>query len=461
MSHRLPAAAVLVTAGLLAAGAARAQNPLPRPTACPAKECQARLVLRSYPVAELVVPVAGTPADSGKKDKPGKPTATREEDLIKTIEKTVAPETWASHGGRATIEYFPLTMTLVVNQTPDVHEQVAELLEKLSREQNTEVALEVRLVSVPESFLERVGVDFNVRTDGTGAQCPVRMDTKVTRDPLKCLPEQGAFLTDKQLFQFMEAIQGDQRSRVMSSPKIVALDGQTAYVDCTDKQSFVTAIEAVQRDGRPVVTPKSEEVVTGFRMSACPRISADRRSVLLSLDINQTDLASPAVPLFPITVQAADDQGKPVQLTQFLQQPKVNTIRIEKKLTIPDGGTVLLGGLKKVVEVRNEYGPPVLTKVPYVSRLFKNVECGQESQRVYVLVTPRIIVNEPQGGAEESEPRPPTSAVAPPDRPTKALAELLKAYDEACAAGQTKQAAKFAQAALILDPTCFARPRQW
>jgi hypothetical protein len=39
----------------------------------------------------------------------------------------------------------------------------------------------------------------------------------------------------------------------------------------------------------------------------------------------------------------------------------------------------------------------------------------------------------------------------------RALAELLRAYDEACAAGRTQEAARLAQAALVLDPTCFAR----
>ncbi len=465
MSVRLSPSIALLAAALLAAPAARAQDASP----CPAASPQPKLVLVPYQVAELVVPIPGMDAAPGKKGNSEKAAPTREADLIKTIQETVAPKSWAARGGRGTIDYFPLTMTLVINQTPGVQEQIADLLAKLRREQDTQVALEVRLLSVPEGFLERVGADFNVRGEATGEPSPAKADAKATRDSLKALPDKGTFLTDVQLFQFMEAVQGDQRASVLHAPKITALSGQMAVVDCTDKQSFVTGIEAVQRDGRPVVTPKTEELVTGFRMTACPKISADRRFVLLSLEINQTDLASPAVPLFPITVQAADEQGKPVQLTQFLQQPKVNTIRIEKKLTIPDGGTVVLGGLKKVVEVRNEYGPPVLSKVPYVSRMFKNVGYGRENQLLYVLVTPRVIVPEEEERrqttaagltrAEESELPRAAKTEARPARSTKALAELLMAYDEACAAGQTREAARLAQAALTLDPTCFAKRR--
>ena len=65
---------------------------------------------------------------------------------------------------------------------------------------------------------------------------------------------------------------------------------------------------------------------------------------------------------------------------------------IENTVAVPDGGTVLFGGLKRLTETRTESSPPVLGKVPYVNRLFKNVGYGRESQSVLVLVTPRILI---------------------------------------------------------------------
>ena len=44
---------------------------------------------------------------------------------------------------------------------------------------------------------------------------------------------------------------------------------------------------------------------------------------------------------------------------------------------------------------------------------------------------------------------------AKPCRQAKAVAELVKAYEEACAAGHVEEAEKFAKAALTLDPMCF------
>jgi hypothetical protein len=39
------------------------------------------------------------------------------------------------------------------------------------------------------------------------------------------------------------------------------------------------------------------------------------------------------------------------------------------------------------------------------------------------------------------------------------VAELIRAYEAACAEGQTEEAEKLARAALLLDPTCFSKKR--
>jgi len=57
-------------------------------------------------------------------------------------------------------------------------------------------------------------------------------------------------------------------------------------------------------------------------------------------------------------------------------------------------GTVLLGGIKRLREGRTERGIPILNKLPYISRLFKNVGIGRETQSLMMMVTPRIIIQE-------------------------------------------------------------------
>ena len=58
-----------------------------------------------------------------------------EEELINLIRNTVQPESWCDVGGLGTIDYFPTTQSLVVHQTPDIQEQIADLLAVLGRVQ--------------------------------------------------------------------------------------------------------------------------------------------------------------------------------------------------------------------------------------------------------------------------------------------------------------------------------------
>ena len=92
---------------------------------------------------------------------------TKHEQLIKLITSMVRPYSWDGHGGAGRIEYFDIGSALVVNQTADVIAEVADLLEALRRLQDLAVAVEIRIVSLSESFFERIGVDFsmNIKTN--------------------------------------------------------------------------------------------------------------------------------------------------------------------------------------------------------------------------------------------------------------------------------------------------------
>ncbi len=377
---------------------------------------------------------------------------TTEDTLIKLITGTIAPRSWESMGGPGTIDFFPLTHALVINQTPDIQEQVADLLASLRRLQDQEVAVEVRFISIAEAFFERIGLDFNIniKTDQQTARFepqitsgqfkpagfindfnPSRFITGLTPQgtftgdldiPIRtssfgyAIPPFGAFpnfpgnnggielglafLSDIQVFLFMEAAQGDQRTNVMQAPKLTLFNGQTASITVTDQQFFVTSVLALQQGGQLAFVPQNNFLPTGgVTMTLNAVISADRRYVRLSVTPTITNIASAIVPLFPIVtpiipILDGGFQGPPVLFTQFLQQPVFNTIMVMTTVAVPDGGTVLIGGLKRLSEGRNEFGPPVLSKIPYVNRLFKNVGYGREVTSLLIMVTPRIIINE-------------------------------------------------------------------
>ena len=74
--------------------------------------------------------------------------------------------------------------------------------------------------------------------------------------------------------------------------------------------------------------------------------------------------------------------------------PTFKFVSVVTTVSVPDGGTVLLGGIKRLTEGRNEFGVPLLSKVPYINRLFRNISIGRTTDSIMMMVTPRIIIQE-------------------------------------------------------------------
>jgi type II secretory pathway component GspD/PulD (secretin) len=373
------------------------------------------------------------------------------EQLMKLVKGMVRPHTWDEQGGAGKLAYYDIGGALVVNQTADVITEVNNLLESLRRLQDLSVSVEVRLISLSESFFERIGVDFqmNIKTNGrtesfepalttssfrpspflndisnTGVvtgwnpnqggftpdlDIPIRPNSYgFSQPPFGNYPGNGngglnlglAFLNDIQVFMFLEAAAGDRRANVMQAPKITCFNGQSATVSVTDSTFFVIGLQVFNVGGQFVYLPTNTALPSGVNITVQPVVSSDRRFVRITLTsglVTFTETTNANVPLFPITafitpVFEGGSQGTPIPFTQFFQQPSFSTISVNTTVVVPDGGTVVMGGLKTMSEGRNEFGPPVLSQVPYLNRLFKNTGVGRETRHLMLMVTPRIII---------------------------------------------------------------------
>jgi type II secretory pathway component GspD/PulD (secretin) len=372
---------------------------------------------------------------------------TQEEQLISLLTKSVSPSSWAEMGGKGTIEFHPLTLSLVISQTPDIQEQIQDLLQALRRLQDQSVSVEVRMITVTEEFFERIGVNFamNILTDkankrfepqllggnfvGNTAQFINAFDPKRfiagltpagTLTPTLDIPisQQSfyqtfptfggytggglnvglAFLSDIQVFLFLEALQGDLRNNVMQAPKITCYNGQTASVNVSDQQNFLVNVQVLGLPGgqfylQPTIVPVGNQV----SLTVQPVITADRRFVRINLQPNLTSFLPGPIPQIPVVVPLFTSvdgitSGQPVVFTQYLQAPQTATITVQTTVQVPDGGTVVMGGLKRLAESRSEYGPPVVSKIPYLNRLFKNVGYGRDTESLLIMVSVRILI---------------------------------------------------------------------
>ncbi len=232
----------------------------------------------------------------------------------------------------------------------------------------TQIACQVRVLTVRDDFFERLGLDFK--------------------------PTES--LSDAQLRSLLEAAQGDRLSNVSQPPKVTTFDGQEATVRATQQQLFVTGLEAALVKGKTVLVPKNTAVETGTTLTLRGRASADRKTVTMRVGYKDARIDG-SVEMVPVTTMITPvfedgSQGKPIPFTQYLQAPKVETLTVEKQdLAVPSGGHVLIAGPTRTQEERQEFGPPVLSKIPYINRMYKNVGVTRTTVRTYLIVSPLVL----------------------------------------------------------------------
>jgi general secretion pathway protein D len=218
-----------------------------------------------------------------------------------------------------------------------------------------------------------------------------------------------AILSDIEVFFLLQAAQGDDRTNVLQAPKVTLFNGQTGFVSDTSQRPFVMSVVPVVGDfaaaHQPVVVVLSE----GTSLSVQAVVSPDRRFVRLTLVPFFSSIG--AVDTFTFTGRTSSDSGTVIadptneadtvannrqNFTEgtTVQLPTFNFTTVSTTVSVPDGGTVLLGGIKRLSEGRNERGVPMLNKLPYINRLFKNVGIGRDTQSLMMMVTPRIIIQE-------------------------------------------------------------------
>ena len=225
-----------------------------------------------------------------------------------------------------------------------------------------------------------------------------------------------AILSDIEAYFFINAAQGDKRSNVLQAPKVTLFNGQQAYVSDTSQSPFVISVIPVVGDFAAAQQPVIVVLSEGTFMTVQAVVSNDKRFVRLTVvpffskitDVNTFQFTGSTTTTTDTTrsgIQAAaTDPGQAVepdrrQLDEHdsgttVQLPTFSFVTVTTTVSVPDGGTVLLGGIKRLSEGRNEYGVPMLDKLPYLNRLFKNVGIGRETQSLMMMVTPRIIIQE-------------------------------------------------------------------
>jgi general secretion pathway protein D len=371
---------------------------------------------------------------SGQNSSQNQKGPTRQElvdQIIKLVTDTVSPDTWRDAGGSVG-SLKELSGNLIVTQTPENQHSLVTLLEQLRESRAIQVTVETRFLIVQRNFLDDVGVDlnfiFNVNgknsnvfggPGGPGTAVPVLQQSSL----FTALPTTGVpgsignlptaatatglstaitYLDDFQVSLLLRATEVSTTSTTVTAPRITLFNGQRAYVLVATQKAYVSNLTAAVGTGASSFTPTVSVVQTGVLLDVAATVSADRKYVTLTLRPELSNLLdisdftfqssgstnSSTVAASPVVVGGITAQAP----TGTIQVPEIQLTELKTTVSVPDGGTLLLGGQTLAGETEKEAGVPVLSKIPFLKRLFTNRSMAKDEQILLILVKPTILI---------------------------------------------------------------------
>jgi general secretion pathway protein D len=177
------------------------------------------------------------------------------------------------------------------------------------------------------------------------------------------------------------------KHEIVIVPRLTALNGSSPQLHIGSQHPFVVGHTVVEgEDGMPTDTlqPEIELVEVGIKIELEGRVVENDTSKLwVRLKFTDTEILG-------VKESTINKGGQKYPI----QQPSVSSrlTAFEQKF----GFTFAMVGEPEMVETVVERGVPILGKIPYVNRLFKNVAIHSELRTQLVLVTCRL-----EGGKEE------------------------------------------------------------
>ncbi|EON90738.1 type 4 fimbrial biogenesis protein PilQ [Marinobacter lipolyticus SM19] len=163
------------------------------------------------------------------------------------------------------------------------------------------------------------------------------------------------FLVDLEL----SALETDGRAEVVSQPRVVTADRQTAKIKSGEEIPYQEASSS----GATSVSFKE----AALSLEVTPQITPDDK-IIMDLVVNQ------------------DSRG---EVTAGI--PAINTNEVTTQVLVGNGETVVLGGIFQSEVATQTTKTPFLGDIPYLGRLFKRTEHIDERSELLIFITPKII----------------------------------------------------------------------
>ncbi|WP_434779686.1 type IV pilus secretin PilQ [Neisseria sp. Ec49-e6-T10] len=277
------------------------------------------------------------------------------------------------------------TNTLIVKDIRPVLEQIRGLIDQLDVAAK-QVIIEARVVEAKEGFSRDLGVKFSVAGNHRNNWVNNTLDNNVTSvnnfakatkpgdDGFKFGPNVDLGVTGATgLFSIyratasmalgleLSAMQTETQGKVISSPRILTADRQEAYIE------EGTEIPYQEASSSGATSTSFKKAVMSLKVT--PQITPDG-NVIMDVEVKKD---SPQ--------------------TSGTSEPAISVQRVTTKVSVEDGGTVVIGGIYVQEQESGVNKIPLLGDIPVIGSLFKSKTKRNDRRELLVFLTPRVLAD--------------------------------------------------------------------
>ena len=279
--------------------------------------------------------------------------------------------------------------TIAVKATAKQHKKIAAFIDRVVASAQRQVLIEATVAEVRLSDKYQAGVDWSVIGETTGGVVTKGGVQNVIGGNLGSAPffqlAGTGSINGNPLNITLKALETFGDVKVLSSPKVMALNNQTAILKVVDNEVYFTTnvkIDpgSVNQNSQTIIDTNINTVPIGFIMSVTPYISKEDE---VTLNIRPT--ISRIIRFVNDPNPLLDQQGVVSKI------PVIQVREIETMLKIKNEKTAVIGGLMQDQLDKSNSGVPVLSSIPLLGNLFSYKEEEYIKTELVIFIRPVVI----------------------------------------------------------------------
>lgn len=279
-----------------------------------------------------------------------------------------------------------------VRATKKQHKEIQKFLDDVQQSSQRQVLIEATIAEVKLSDRYQAGIDWSLVRDAASGHSFIFNAANDVNDFLAGNPVFTLGATKNlgggdQMQSTLQALQTFGDVKIMSSPKIMALNNQTALLKVVDNLVYFTVDVNVDSSSTTLgvlrtytYETKINTVPVGFVMSVTPYIN-DKDSV--TLNVRPT--------ISRVIRQMRDPNPALADANVISEIPVIQVREVESVLKINSGDVAIIGGLMQDEINNTKRGIPVLSKLPVMGSLFRYDDDNTTKTELVIFIKPIVV----------------------------------------------------------------------